>query len=131
MATLKRAAELYINSCDTCHESLEGGNCAHYTSNALAKAGFNICAPHDTINARCNAPKGSRRIIRAHELRDWIRANTSYTCHATKPPVGTAAFFHCLRNRDGMGHVGLIDVHGLDRDTGTGSHFGDVHTFYY
>lgn len=128
MATLAKAASLFTRSCDTCGEDL-GNNCAHFASNALAKAGFNICEAHPAINARCNAPKGSRRPIRAHDLRDWIA--TKYTAHKARPPLGTAAFFHCLRNRDSMGHVGFIDTAGNDRDTGTGSGFGDVHTFYY
>lgn len=128
--SLATAADQFTRSCDTCNQVLDN-NCAHYVSNALAKAGFNITAADSCINARCNAPFGQRRIIRAHELRDWIVKNTTFTAHNTKPPVGTAAFFFCLRNRDSQGHVGFIDVYGNDKDTGAGSTFGDVHTFYY
>ena len=127
--SLSDAASLYTRSCDTCGEDL-GNNCAHYASNALANAGFDITSAHSTINARCNAPKGSRRIIRAKELRAWIIAH-GFKKHSNPPPYGTAAFFYCERNRDGQGHCGFIDDDGNDQDTGTGSDFGDVHEYYY
>ncbi|RYH30737.1 hypothetical protein EON65_04290 [archaeon] len=72
---------------------------------------------------------GQRRIIRAHELHDWVVKNTTYTAHTTKPPLDAATFFHCLRNHDSQGHVGFIDVY--DKVTDAGSTFEDVQDFYY
>lgn len=124
--SLALAADSYVNACRCGADAGGLGNCAHYASEALAKAGFAITAPAAPINARCAA----KMPIRAHELRNWIAAQ-GFAAHAARPPLGTAAFFHCLKNSNGTGHVGFISTTGADCDTGTGSGWGDVHTFYY
>jgi len=79
--------------------SVGGDTCAHYASNALARAGFDITSPHDTIHARCKKTSENGRVLRAKNLRDWIKAK-GYTEYTTKP-VGTACFFYCERDKDG------------------------------
>ena len=65
----------------------------------MARAGFDILEPHDAIDGkgRCGAEKGKRRVLRADELRDWVVAK-GYSAHTDRPPIGTAAFFYCLRD---------------------------------
>src|SRR5688572_4666280 len=96
------ACASYTTHCDGCHKSAgDAGNCAHYASNALANAGYDILLPHPTINARCTAPSGQKRPVRAKDLRDWIKAH-GYTKHSSKPPSGTGCFFYSERNLDGQ-----------------------------
>ena len=131
LMSFANAANLFNNSCSSCKQDRKH-NCAHYASDAMARAGFNILEPHSTIKARCNGPEGTRRVLRAVNLRDWVVAK-GYSAHASRPPIGTAAFFYCKLNENGREHVGFISTTGQCIDTGSTDDYGESanRSYYY
>ena len=56
MATFANAAAKFTDGCNAplcTYSTIEHHTCAHYASNALALAGFNITSTHNSIHARC------------------------------------------------------------------------------
>ena len=119
------AAFEFKKSCDVCTKIYDKP-CAHYASDALARAGWDILEPHDAITpgGRCEGPKGKKRPIRSHDLKAWVEAH-GWEGKVAKPPKGIAAFFFCMRDSDSQGHCGFIDILGAVRDSGTGENFGE------
>ena len=71
---LALASKYYDNSCHLCRTSVGGnGDCAHYTSDALRRAGFNVTSKNIVIKERCNWKESGGNPIRAHELGKLMR----------------------------------------------------------
>ena len=107
MATFKNAIDNFPNypgnSSFCCGDPSIVNNCAHLVSYALHEAGFPIKKAHDTINARCP----NKYPIRAHDVKNWIEANTGVTAKSAFPPEGKYAFFYNFSNNHPHAHVGF------------------------
>ena len=130
LKSFNKAADEYNGKCTGCGKEFEkGGPCAHHTSDAMVRGGFTDVLTKvvgGPIKFRCTADRPGR----AKELRDWV-AGQGYTEHASRPPPGTAAFFYAQNDKDGSGHVGLIDKNGKCRDTGVTDLWGTWRKYYW
>ncbi|MBD5799860.1 hypothetical protein BHU24_25140 [Bacillus pseudomycoides] len=95
-ASLSEAYDLYEGKCD-CGDRYDN-NCAHFLSNALIKAGFRM----PSSGAKCR----SGRMIRAKELRQWVRSIPGVILKADHNSISSGYWFvYQERASDGQGHV--------------------------
>lgn len=81
-------------------------NCAHFLSDAFIRAGFtNLNPPNAHIKARC----GSKRPIRAREMREWFRSQAVRTSRQLEEGTGWWAVFQLNERRYWGGHVAVFD----------------------
>ena len=98
-------AASYIGSCSCRHAY--ANNCAHFLAHAFIDAGWTELSQANPIfNARC----GTKRPIRAREMRDWFRSVSTSRTNKLDRNTGYWAVFQLDEQVYWGGHVCIVDT---------------------